>query len=109
MTFRKDSISFLRERIILIISSFVSLAALPVVGWQFTLAFVLFFCFFIWLSPKMYNEYLTINDVGISCCKSKKQIWAYEWDAIARLQRSSRYCLPSMEIMIETVYRGKNC
>lgn len=107
MQFRKDSISFWQAQIPCIILPFFALALFQIAGWQFLLFCVILSGFFIWLNPKLYNEYLTINDVGISCCQSGETIWEYKWDAIARLQRSSRYLLPSMEIMIETVYRGE--
>ena len=48
------------------------------------------------------NEYITVNEVGITCSKAGKQMWAYEWNTIAKLQRSSRYLLPSMEIFISS-------
>ena len=58
----------------------------------------------IFVNPKLYNEFITINETGISCQKSGKELWAYTWDRVAELKRSSRFLMPSMEVIAYNKY-----
>lgn len=66
--------------------------------WIFFCAVVVFIVAVI-AEPIQNNELVTIDENGISCEKSGKQIWMYKWDEIAKLERSDRFRRPSMEIV----------
>jgi len=51
------------------------------------------------VNPKLHNEYISINEVGISCQKARKQLWAYKWEDIAELKKGSRFLMPSIEVI----------
>ena len=72
---------------------------LPVLGVWITLAFSLVFAIFAILSSILCNEYILMDEVGVSCQASGKVLWEYEWERIAELKRSSRYLYPSMEVI----------
>jgi len=100
MIFRKDSLLFYQSEIIYIIISVLCLTIIPILGLGLSLMYMFPFVVLILINPKLYNEYITMNATGISCQKSGKQLWAYEWDSIVELKRSSRYLLPSVEIIV---------
>lgn len=104
MRFRRDSLFFWEGQIPCIILPFVGLAVLPMLGWQFSLFCLLFSCFFIWINLKQCNEMITIDETGIRCQKSDKQLWAYEWEHIAALKRGSRFRWPSIEVITYDKY-----
>ena len=60
-------------------------------------------CFFIFaaLMPIIHNEFVTVNNEGIRCTKKGKVMWEYTWENIIKLKRSSRYRMPSVEIVID--------
>jgi hypothetical protein len=60
---------------------------------------VLCFACFTVIGPLLYNELITIDDVGITCCKKGKCLWSHSWESIVELKKSSRYLLPSVEIV----------
>lgn len=100
MVFRKNSLLFYEGEVIYIVFVIVSLTLIPILGIGLSLLCALTFVILIVVNPWLHNEFITIDEIGISCHKSGKQIWAYEWNRIAKLQRSSRFRLPSIEIMI---------
>lgn len=59
------------------------------------------FIILIALNPIIHNEFVTINDNGIACQKKGKLIWEYRWENIIKLKRSSRYRMPSIEIVTD--------
>ncbi len=61
--------------------------------------FALPFAILIIVNPKIHNEFIVINETGITCKKSEKQLWKYEWEDISELKSSSRFLLPSVEII----------
>ena len=101
MTFRKDSILFIEHlcgfSIMAIISIVLLLASQD---WRMALL-ALCFVLFAALMPVIHNEYVTVNNEGIRCAKKGKVMWEYAWDDIIKLKRSSRYRLPSVEIIID--------
>lgn len=40
-----------------------------------------------WLNPSFYNEFVTIDEYGISCEKAGVRLWEYDWDRIAELRK----------------------
>lgn len=99
MVFRKDSLLFYQCRIFYIIMGIASLLFIPTVGLELFLLYVSIPVLLFLLNPQMYNEFITINEMGISCHRSKKLLWSYEWDRIAELRKSSRYLLPAIEVI----------
>lgn len=80
------------------------LTIIPMLGVKFALLIMFPFIVLIFVNPKLHNEFITINETGILCQKSGKQLWAYEWDRIAELKRSSRFLLPSIEVIALNKY-----
>ncbi len=101
MTFRKDSLLFYQSKIIYIIMAISCLILFPILRVELWLSalFALYFVILTLINPKLHNEFITINEIGISCQQSGKQLWAYEWDCIAKLKRSSRFRMPSIEVI----------
>ena len=99
MMFRKNSLLFYQSEIFYIVMTILCLTLLPI-----QVVEIFFLCLFpflvlILVNPQLHNEYISINETGISCQKSGKQLWAYGWDSIAELRRSSRFLLPSIEVI----------
>lgn len=51
------------------------------------------------VSPKLDREYITIYEWGISCKEGDRLRWSFDWAHIAELRRSSRFRLPSVEVI----------
>lgn len=100
MTFRKNSLMFYESQIVYIIFAILCLTMISMYGFVISLLFSGLFLILIFANPRLYNEFVTINEIGVSCCKAGKIIWQYEWDDIAKLQKSSRCLMPSLEIVI---------
>lgn len=100
MTFRKNSLIFYESQIVYIVFAILCLTMISMYGFVISLLFSGLFLILIFANPRLYNEFVTINEIGVSCCKAGKIIWQYEWDDIAKLQKSSRYLMPSLEIVI---------
>ena len=100
MTFRKNSLIFYESQIVYIVFALLCLTMISVYGFVISFLFSGLFLILIFVNPRLYNEFVTINEIGVSCCKSGKIIWQYEWDDIEKLQKSSRYLMPSLEIVI---------
>ncbi len=99
MTFRKDSLLFYQSKIIYIVMAILCLILIPGIGLWIPILFALCFIILILVNPKLHDEFITINETGISCQRSGKQLWTYEWERIAELRRSSRFRMPSIEVI----------
>lgn len=97
--FRKDSLLFYQSEIFYIVIAILCLTLIPILGVEISLLYMFPFIVLILVNPKLHNEFITIDEAGISCQKSGKQFWAYEWDCIAELKRSSRFLMPSIEVI----------
>lgn len=75
------------------------LTLFPILGLGLSLLYVFPFIVLILVNPKLHNEFIIINEIGISCQKSGKQLWVYEWESIAELKKSSRFLMPSMQVI----------
>lgn len=105
MIFRKDSLLFYESEIFYVAMAILCLIFIPILGLGLSLIFMFPFIVLILVNPKLHNEFIAINEAGILCQKSGKQLWAYEWDSIAELKRSSRYLMPSIEVIPFNKYR----
>lgn len=99
MMFRKDSLLFYQSEIFYIIAVISCLMLIPVLKIEISLLYMFPFIILTLVNPQLHNEYITIDETGISCQKSGKQIWAYGWNCIAELKRSSRFLMPSIEVI----------
>ncbi len=99
MTFRKDSLLFYQSEIAYIAITIVCLVLIKPLGVVWYLLGILPFVVFILINPIIYNEFITINENGISCWKRGRCMWEYEWNSISQLKRSSRFLMPSIEII----------
>ncbi len=99
MTFRKDRSSFLQREIICVVMVICSIALFPVVGILISLLPALLFTIFVISLPKLYGEFITIDEWGISCRDGGKQRWAYEWDRIAGFKKYTHETHPAVVIL----------
>lgn len=51
------------------------------------------------VTPELHKEFISINEYGISCHKAGIQLWSYDWNSIAKLKKSSRFLMPSIEVL----------
>lgn len=105
MIFRKNSLLFYQSEIVCIIMATLCLALIPMLG-GISFLYMLPLLVLILVNPLLHNEFVVINEAGISCQKSGKQLWAYEWGSIAELKRSSRFLMPSVEIIVYDKHGG---
>lgn len=101
MTFRKNSIMFVEHLCVLCIMAVISIALLLMSQEWVMALFVLCFVAFAALMPVVHNEFVTVDSEGIRCAQKNKVIWGYTWNDIIKLKRSSRYKMPSVEIVID--------
>ena len=109
MTFRKDPLLFAENILVYIVLAISFLIVIPMVELELSLVFAFFallLIIFTLIAPRQYNEFITINENGISCHKSKEQIWAYAWDDIVGLKKGSLYLMPSVGIMVSSPCRA---
>ena len=100
MTFRKDSLLFYQSEFFYVVMAMLCFLLIPILGIEISLLYMFPFIILILVNFILQNEFITIDDTGILCQKSGKIIWLYEWDSIAELKRSTRYLMPSIEVII---------
>ena len=104
MIFRKDSLLFYQSEIFYIVMAILCLTLVPMLVGEISLLYLFPFLVLMLVNPQLHNEFIAINETGISCQKSGKQLWAYEWLSIAELKRSSRFLMPSIEVIAYNKY-----
>ena len=72
---------------------------IPFLGSGLALLCAFPFAILIPVSPRLYNEFITINEAGISCEKAGTKLWTYTWDRVAELKKSFRFRTPSIEVI----------
>lgn len=100
MKFRKNSLIFYESQIAYVIFAILCLIMIPVYGFEIPLLFCVLFLILFFINPRLHNEIVIINETGITCYKADKQIWRYEWESIAKLEKSSRFRMSSLEIVL---------
>lgn len=100
MVFRKDSILHYEIQIFSTIMVVVCLFLIPILGGELSLMCAFPFIILLLGNCKSNREYITINETGITCQVSGKQLWAYRWEHIAELRKSSRFRMPSIEVIV---------
>lgn len=111
MTFRKNCLMFRDMQISCIIAVVLGLVSYTMILESWLCLFLTAILLIVFIAnPKQMNEYITINEEGIFCCKTDKQLWAYKWDSIAELKQSSRFRQPSVEIILyPSAIESENC
>lgn len=99
MTFRKNSLLFYQRTVFFVIFILLFLAMIPFSGLGLSLLCAFPFVVLVLVNPLFEKEYITINEDGIKCQEAGKQLWAFRWNEIAELRKSSRFLLPSMEVI----------
>ena len=100
MTFRKNCLLFIEGQILCTFMIASCLATIPVLGFWFSLVLMIPFIALALVNPKIQNEYITIDDIGVRCFQGAALVWSYGWDDIAELRKSSRYKLPSIDVIV---------
>ena len=108
MTFRKNSLLFYESQTVYIIFAILCLTMVPMFGFELSFLFSFLFLILVFINPRLHNEFVTINEIGIICYKAGERIWQYEWNSIAELQKSSRFRMPSLEIVIYDDFGDEN-
>lgn len=91
MIFRKDVLLFYQSEIFYIVMAILCLTLTPMLVGDISILYLFPFLILILVNPQLHNEFVVINETGISCQKKGKQLWAYEWHSIAELKKSSRF------------------
>ncbi|MBE6751193.1 MAG: hypothetical protein E7556_01560 [Ruminococcaceae bacterium] len=101
MSFRKDELFFIQTRIglglYLLLSFFIIYLDYFFSLFGFLSAFILLFIF-----NKGSEEYIFMNERGISCYFKNDCLWKYSWDEIADLRISKRYRQKAVEIFLKS-------
>ncbi len=100
MKFRKNSLLFYQSEFLYIFMAVLCLAVIPIFKSFMFLGGTFLFALLAVINTKLYNEFIVINEIGISCQRSGDQLWSYEWDMVADLKRSTRFLLPSIEVIV---------
>ena len=99
MVFRKDALLYAQSQAFYFAMPLLSLALIPIVGLGVSCLCGLPFLLLLPINPVLHNEFITMDENGVSCQKAGKEIWGYRWDEIAELRRGSRFSLPSIEMI----------
>lgn len=100
MRFRKDAMMFYQSTVYYIVTAILCLAVFVFVRlWLFLVcAFVM--ALFAQFNPKFYNEFITINEYGISCERAGKLHWGYDWSKIVELRKSNRLRTKAIDVIV---------
>ena len=104
MTFRKNTTNFYQSEFIYIFTVLLSLVLIFIPAFnEIQIIFIVSACLFALLAvinPKLHNEFITIDETGISCRRSSNLLWSYQWDEIAQLKKGQRFLHPSVEVIV---------
>ena len=108
MTFRKEVKTYYASlivglfMIVLVLATIILICPLTAESMPLVLLLILSLCFFIMFlvkAPRLYNEFVSITEIGISCSKEGKELWAFKWDDISELRKCQRFRSPSISII----------
>lgn len=99
MSFRKNSILFYENVILLAALSLLMIAVGLVKNFPILCLCAVPLLIVALVSPKLDREYITIDEWGITCKEGDQLRWSFDWAYIADLRRSSRFRLPSIEVI----------
>lgn len=99
MSFRKNSVLFYENIILLAALSLLMIAVGLVTNFPILCLCAVPLLIVALVSLKLDREYITIDEWGISCKEGDRLRWSFDWAHIAELRRSSRFRLPSVEVI----------
>lgn len=95
MTFRKNSQLLYQSIVSYVTFALLSLALISFYGVALSLLCAFPFIVLTLITPLLDKEYITINENGILCQRSGKQLRAFKWNEIAELKKAPvSCCLP---------------
>lgn len=100
MTFRKNSLFFWEIEIFVIVMAILCFLLIPTIGFVIPLLNALLFVILALTIPKLQNEFITIDETGISCEQAGKQCWSYEWTCVAELRKCTYLRRPALEVIV---------
>ena len=103
MTFRKDELLFREQIITCCVMCVLCGALIPLDDFGIFRYFSLLFILLIALTPFLHNTFITIDASGVICTKRGNVLWSYRWEDVVKLKKSSRYRMPSDEIVTKIV------
>ncbi len=99
MTFRKQASFFYQSTVFYIATSIACLVMFIFVRiWLFPVGSAVM-ALLAWLNPSFYNDFITIDEHGITCEKAGKHLWGYDWDSIAELRKGTHSCTKAIYII----------
>lgn len=101
MTFRKDELLFKEQIITCCVMFALCVALIPLDNFGIFHYISLLFVLLIALTPVLHNTFITIDASGVICTKRGNVLWSYRWEDVVKLKKSSRYRMPSVEIVTE--------
>lgn len=104
MTFPKHSFLYHEIKYFPVAMILVCLALMPLMGTALSIFCIILCLIDLWLNTKMEHAFITIDETGIRCHQSGKEIWAHGWSDIAVLRKSSRLRRPSIEVITYDKY-----
>lgn len=99
MKFRKNAILYYALEFFCIVMAAACFGMISLLGLGLSLISAFPFVILMLASPRLYDEFITINQAGIQCEKAEVLLWQYAWDSIAKLEKSSRFRMPSIEVI----------
>ncbi len=99
MQFRKDRLLMCQHLIGFALLFVVTTIMALLINQYIILLFSFIFLVLLLLTPKQYNQFVTIDKDGIRCSNHKNLLWEYNWNEIVELKTSNRYMLPSIEVI----------
>lgn len=104
MTFRKNATNFYQSEFIYIFTVLLSLVLIFIPAFnEIQIIFIVSACLFALLTvinPKLHNEFITIDETGISCRCADKFLWSYQWKEVAQLKKGQCFLRPSVEVIV---------
>ena len=105
MKFRQNSLLFYQSEILYTVVTVLCLSFIPMWGIELSLLFAFPLVILMLITPKLHNEFISINEHGISCNKAGVLLWEYDWNQIYTLKKSSRFLMPSIEVVTYSGHR----
>ena len=99
MTFRRDKKQFYEGLVLLLLFTVLSVLFIFIFGWELS-GFAAVWAVLLVGYPRCFQQYITIDERGISCREKDRQLWAFEWHQIIDLKKYSRYRNPGIALVL---------
>lgn len=107
MSFKKEALSFYEMMIVFVGFSITGLLMFFVCFSEnkpVALLFLFFALFFSLIAvfnfKNFHNDYITINEIGVSCYKKDEILWEYKWCEIAKFKKINLLRWPAVAVII---------